>query len=75
MLLYSPLCAVLFLDGLRGIVKVSLARFLKIRIMKNIRTPLHEHFRKNKGWSNGQTVMRFAIVQTMIALVLLLLPR
>lgn len=75
MLLYFPLCAVLFLDGFLGIVKVSLARFLKIRIMKNIRTPLHDHFRKNKGWSNGQTVMRFAIVQTMISLVLLLLPR
>lgn len=75
MLLYFPLCAVLFLDGFLGIVKVSLARFLKIRIMKDIRTPLHDHFRKNKGWSNGQTVMRFAIVQTMISLVLLLLPR
>ena len=75
MLLYFPLCAVLFLDGFLGIVKVSLARFLKIRIMKNIRTPLHDHFRKNKGWSNGQTVMRFAIVQTVISLVLLLLPR
>ena len=75
MLLYFPLCAVLFLDGFLGIVKVSLARFLKIRIMKNIRTPLHDHFRKNKDWSNGQTVMRFAIVQTMISLVLLLLPR
>ena len=75
MLLYFPLCAVLFLDGFLGIVKVSLARFLKIRIMKNTRTPLHDHFRKNKGWSNGQTVMRFAIVQTVISLVLLLLPR
>ena len=75
MLLYFPLCAVLFLDGFLGIVKVSLARFLKIRIMKNIRTPLHDHFRKNKGLSNGQTVMRFAIVQTVISLVLLLLPR
>lgn len=75
MLLYFPLCAVLFLDGFLGIVKVSLARFLKIRIMKNLRTPLHDHFRKNKGWSNGQTVMRFAIVQTVISLVLLLLPR
>ena len=71
-LLYFPLCIVLFLDGFLGIVKVSLARFLKIRIMKNIRTPLHDHFRKNKGWSNGQTVMRFAIMQTVVSLLVLL---
>ncbi len=75
MLLYFPLCAVLFLDGFLGIIKVSLARFLKIRIMKNIRTPLHDHFRKNKGWSNGQTVMRYAIMQAVLSLVVLLLPR
>lgn len=75
MLLYFPLCAVLFLDGFLGIIKVSLARFLKIRIMKNIRTPLHDHFRKNKGWSNGQTVMRFAIMQAVLSLMVLLLPR
>ncbi len=71
-LLYFPLSIVLFLDGFLGIVKVSLARFLKIRIMKNIRTPLHDHFRKNKGWSNGQTVMRFAILQTVVSLLVLL---
>ena len=71
-LLYFPLCVVLFLDGFLGIVKVSLARFLKIRIMKNIRTPLHDHFRKNKGWSNGQTVMRFAIIQIVVSLLVLM---
>lgn len=71
-LLYFPLCAVLFLDGFLGIVKVSLARFLKIRIMKNIRTPLHDHFRKNKDWSNGQTVMRFSILQIVLSLIVLM---
>lgn len=71
-LLYFPLCIVLFLDGFLGIIKVSLARFLKIRIMKNIRTPLHDHFRKNKGWSNSQTVMRLAILQIVVSLVVLL---
>jgi len=50
-LLVIPLCFMLCLDGLLGIAKVSLIRFLKINAFKNIRTPLHDHFRKNKGWS------------------------
>lgn len=68
-----PLCLLILLDGLLGIAKVSLKRFLKISIMKNIRTPLHDHFRKNKGWSNTQTIFRFQIVQTVISLAFLLL--
>ena len=37
-ILAIPLCLLILLDGLLGIVKVSLKRFLKISIMKNIRT-------------------------------------
>jgi len=70
-----PLCILILLDGLLGIAKVSLKRFLKISIMKNIRTPLHDHFRKNKGWSNTQTIFRFQIVQTVISLSFLLLTK
>ena len=62
-LLYILTAIVLILDGGLGLVKVSLLRFLKIHIMKNIRTPLHDHVRKNKGWSNTQTVTRFTILQ------------
>ena len=62
-LLYVLTAIVLILDGGLGLVKVSLLRFLKIHIMKNIRTPLHDHVRKNKGWSNTQTVTRFTILQ------------
>ena len=64
--LYVPVALVLILDGGLGLVKVSLIRFLKIHIMKNIRTPLHDHVRKNWGWSNTQTVYRFAIIQIMV---------
>ncbi len=74
-ILAIPLCLLILLDGLLGIAKVSLKRFLKISIMKNIRTPLHDHFRKNKGWSNTQTIFRFHIVQTIISLVFLLLVK
>ncbi|MCH5273847.1 MAG: phospho-N-acetylmuramoyl-pentapeptide-transferase [Lachnospiraceae bacterium] len=66
-LLYIPFALVLFLDGGLGLIKVALLRFLKIRILKNIRTPLHDHVRKNLGWSNTQTVFKFAILQIAVA--------
>ena len=65
--LYVLLALVLILDGGLGLIKVSLLRFLKIKILKNVRTPLHDHVRKVWGWSNTQTVYRFAIIQIMIA--------
>lgn len=73
MLLAIPLCFVLLLDGLIGIFKVSVTRFLKIKVLKNIRTPLHDHFRKNKGWSNTQTIYRLNIIQGVISFCTLLL--
>lgn len=72
-LLAVPLCFILLLDGLIGIFKVSVTRFLKIKVLKNIRTPLHDHFRKNKGWSNTQTIYRLNIIQGLISFCTLLL--
>ena len=66
-LLYIPVALVLILDGGLGLIKVSLIRFLKIHIMKNIRTPLHDHVRKVWDWSNTQTVYRFSIIQIILA--------
>ncbi len=68
-LLVIPLCFMLCLDGLLGIAKVSLIRFFKINAFKNIRTPLHDHFRKNKGWSNTQVIFRFCMIQAIISAV------
>ena len=68
-LLTIPLCFVICLDGLLGIAKVSLIRFLKINAFKNIRTPLHDHFRKNKGWSNTQVIFRLCMIQAIISAV------
>lgn len=67
-LLYIPAAFVLIMDGGLGLVKVFLLRFLKIRIMKNIRTPLHDQARKVSGWSNTQTVFRFGIIQLVIGI-------
>ena len=65
--LYIPVALVLILDGGLGLIKVALLRFLKIHLLKNTRTPLHDHVRKVWNWSNTQTVYRFAIIQIILA--------
>ncbi len=65
--LYLLVAFVLMVDGGIGLVKVSLLRFLKIKILTKVRTPLHDHVRKNRNWSNAQTVFKFAIIQIMIS--------
>lgn len=66
-LLYIPIALVLILDGGLGLIKISLLRFFKIHVLTKVRTPLHDHVRKIWGWSNTQTVFRFAIIQILMA--------
>ena len=68
--LFLLVALVLILDGGLGLVKVALLRFLKIRIFANTTMPLHDHVRKTEriGWSNTQTVFRFAIIQIVISI-------
>lgn len=66
-LLYIPAAIVIILDGGLGLLKVALIRGFKIHILKNVRTPLHDHVRKVMGWSNTQTVSRFAIIQIVVS--------
>lgn len=68
-LVYILLALVFIFDGGAGLVKVSLKRFLKISILTNIRTPLHDHARKNKGWSDTQVVTRYIIMQIICAVI------
>ena len=70
-ILFLPICIVFVVDGGIGLVKIFLKRFLKITILANTRTPLHDHARKNKGWSDTQTVIRFCIIQLVISLSIL----
>lgn len=65
---FIALALVMIIDGGFGLVKVSLLRYLKIRILKNTRTPIHDNQRKNKGWSDTQTVFRFAMIQVIISI-------
>ena len=70
------LAAIVFIvDGSLGILKISLKRFLHISILKNTRTPLHDHVRKNKGWSDEQVVARWLILQCVASALLLRLVR
>lgn len=66
--LFLLVAAMIIIDGGLGLIKVFLLRFCKIHILKNTTTPIHDHVRKNKGWSNAQVVFRFAIIQIIISL-------
>lgn len=66
---FIPIAIVIILDGGLGLLKLSFRRFLKIKnFMDGIRTPLHDHARKNKGWSDTQVVIRFTILQIIVNL-------
>lgn len=78
-LLFIPICIVFILDGGLGLVKIFLLRFFKISILKNTRTPLHDHFRKNrpedKQWKDTHVVHRFCIIQFIICMAVLMMLR
>ena len=66
---------VVLVNGGTGLLKVALLRFLRIPIFRSVRYPLHDHMRKNLGWSNTQVLVRFMLLQaigTPLLLVLLL---
>lgn len=66
---FIPIAIVIILDGGLGLLKLSFRRFLKTKnFMEGIRTPLHDHARKNKGWSDTQVVIRFTILQIIVNL-------
>ena len=65
-LAFVPFCLVMILDGGLGLVKVFFLRFFHISFFKNTRMPLHDHFRKTKGWSDTQVVGRYVILQALL---------
>ena len=69
-LLLFIIAAVVVVNGGTGLVKVALLRFLRIGIFRNVRFPLHDHCRKNLGWSNTQVLVRFMIVQAVLTPIL-----
>lgn len=74
--LYLPAALLLLLDGGLGLLKLTVLRVLKIKgFMQNIRTPLHDHARKNHGWSDTQVVTRFTLIQLLLSMAVLLLTK
>jgi len=63
--------SIILVNGGMGLLKVALMRFFKIKIFENIRFPLHDHMRKNRGWSPTQVLIKFMIMQILITIVLL----
>jgi phospho-N-acetylmuramoyl-pentapeptide-transferase len=61
---------VILVNGGTGLLKVALLRFAKVRILHSIRFPLHDHFRHTRNWSNSQVLIRFALIQILIIIVL-----
>ena len=70
-LLYLIAAIMLIIDGGLGLIKVTIMRVFKVKFMSKLRTPIHDHMRKNKEWSDTQVVIRFGIIQTIIACALL----
>ena len=59
---------VIFVNGGLGLLKVALLRFCKIKILTNIRFPLHDHMKKKKGWSPTQVLVKFVIIQCLFTI-------
>lgn len=72
---YLLLSAVLLVDGIAGLIKIFLKRFLKIEVLKNIRTPIHDEMRKNHGWSDTQVLVRFCIIQVFMSTIQYIISR
>ncbi|GAB6159458.1 MraY family glycosyltransferase [Howardella ureilytica] len=69
--LFLLIAFILIVDGGLGLAKLTFTRILKRPVMTGIRTPIHDHFRKNLGWSDTHVVNRFAIIQAVIAMCLI----
>ncbi|MBR7083805.1 MAG: phospho-N-acetylmuramoyl-pentapeptide-transferase [Oscillospiraceae bacterium] len=66
--MFIPCALMLIIDGGLGLVKLTVLRVTKSKtFMKNIRTPIHDHARKNKGWSDTQVVTRFTLIQLLLS--------
>ena len=79
-LLIVALSPIVLVNGGGGLFKLLLLRGAKKvgfqidddSVLKRIRFPLHDHCKKNLGWSNAQVLMRFMLLQLIIMPILLI---
>lgn len=74
----SPIVLVNGGGGLGKLVLLRLAKKVGFDIgedaaIRKIRFPLHDHCKKNLGWSNAQVLMRFVLLQLVVMPILLLI--
>lgn len=80
-LLILALSPIVLVNGGGGLGKLVLLRLAKKlgfdigedNVIRKIRFPLHDHCKKNLGWSNAQVLMRFVLMQLVIMPILLIL--
>ncbi len=72
---YLILCIVFIFDGGLGLLKLALLRSVRVHILKSVRTPLHDHCRKNLNWSDTQVVIRFVLLQLALAIIYIFVLR
>ena len=64
---YVIICLPMVLDGGSSLFKLAFIRVTKKKnFMKGIRTPLHDHCRKEWGWANQMVTERFTLIHLMI---------
>ncbi len=79
--LIIALSPVVLVNGGGGLLKLVLLRIAKKLGMnigegatiRKIRFPLHDHCKKNLGWTNAQVLMRFILIQLVVMPILLIL--
>ena len=79
--LVLALAPIVLVNGGGGLGKLVLLRVAKKlgcdigedNVIRKIRFPLHDHCKKNLGWSNAQVLMRFVLLQLVVMPILLIL--
>lgn len=61
---------VILANGATGLAKVALRRFFRIPVFESLRFPLHDHARKNLGWSGAQVLLRFTLMHVVLSALL-----
>ena len=80
-LLVLALSPIVLVNGGGGLGKLVLLRMAKKlgfdigedNVIRKLRFPLHDHCKKNLGWSNAQVLMRFVLLQLIVMPILLIL--
>ena len=79
--LVLALAPIVLVNGGGGLGKLVLLRLAKRlgfdigeeSVIRKVRFPLHDHCKKNLGWSNAQVLMRFVLLQLIVMPILLIL--